>query len=158
MQNQKAERTCTSCGAVTNANSSFCTSCGALLVDEIQFEPLPSFSETPQPETPVPLQEHLPDWSAFAAPGNAPQQSAFIGDAQSESFGQKRCSWCNTMNPSTNAVCQQCGAHFPIPEQDEALRRASEQRLLTEEAQLESLRERRWRKRFWLGGRWRMPS
>jgi hypothetical protein len=57
------------------------------------------------------------------------------------------------MNPQAAAVCEKCGAHFPVPEQDEAFRRAAEQRLLAEEAAVEMLRHRRLRGNGW--GFWR---
>jgi ribosomal protein L40E len=64
-----------------------------------------------------------------------------------EGVMQKRCNWCGALNPWTAAVCESCEARFPVPEQDEAFRRAAEERLRQDEAALDFWRQRR--KRGW---------
>jgi hypothetical protein len=66
-----------------------------------------------------------------------------------EAEAQKRCSWCSAINPQDVAVCEACGARFPVPEQDEALRRFSEQRVQAEESSVEQMRQRRMRRLGW---------
>jgi hypothetical protein len=41
----------------------------------------------------------------------------------------RRCDWCGASAPADQEHCASCGAAFPRPEQDEALRRASEARI-----------------------------
>jgi ribosomal protein L40E len=88
------------------------------------------------------------------------EQSEFLQELQAatvtEAVDQKRCGWCSAMNPWTAAVCESCGARFPIPEQDDAFLRASEERLRAEEAEINSLRARRLRGGW--GFRWRLRS
>jgi ribosomal protein L40E len=88
------------------------------------------------------------------------EQREFLQELQAatvtEAVDQKRCGWCSAMNPWTAAVCESCGARFPIPEQDDAFLRASEERLRAEEAEINSLRARRLRGGW--GFRWRLRS
>ncbi len=70
-----------------------------------------------------------------------------MAEQQSVEGERKRCAWCDGLNPWVAAVCETCGARFPIPEQDEAFRRAAEERLRQDEESLKFWRERR--KRGW---------
>src|SRR5262249_61196284 len=80
---------------------------------------------------------------AVPEPGIVQEAQAALA---SEAVAQKRCGWCSAMNPWTVGACETCGARFPTPEQDEAFRRASEQRLQDDESALELLRLRRVRR------------
>ncbi len=64
--------------------------------------------------------------------------------------GARRCDWCGATNEPDAEHCTACQAMFPQPEQDEALRRASEERLRAVMAELE-LQERKRKRR---GVRW----
>ncbi len=62
----------------------------------------------------------------------------------------RHCDWCGATNEPDAERCVACQAMFPRPEQDEALRRASEERMRAVMAELE-LQERKRKRR---GVRW----
>ena len=151
MLEQEGSRLCAACGASNALRASFCGACGSVLLGEVRLEDPPMFAQ------PVPIEQHaeLPGEEMPPTEG-----SEFLQELQSatgtEAVQQKRCSWCSAMNPWTAAVCESCGARFPIPEQDDAFLRAAEERLRAEEAEINSLRARRLRWSGWgLGWRWR---
>jgi hypothetical protein len=59
---------------------------------------------------------------------------------------QKRCAWCGTLNAEVEQSCQQCGAAFPRPEQDEALLRASRERIRVATDSITTIRKERERR------------
>ena len=59
---------------------------------------------------------------------------------------QKRCAWCGALDAETAEVGQGCGAAFPRPEQDEALLRASQERIRVANDSISTLRKERERK------------
>ncbi len=148
---QEARQVCAACGASNAPDASFCGSCG---------QSLPGSVETPQ-ENWLPMEssahlgaEQLPP-SALA--GNGTPGSANTGtegtertfEAPEEQVAQKRCAWCSNLSSWTAAVCEHCGAHFPVPEQDEAFRRAAEERMRQDLESLNFLSQRRrrgWRR------------
>lgn len=156
MLEQEGSRLCTTCGASNALQASFCGVCGSALLGEVRLGDPPMFAE------PVPI-EQPPGSPLEALPGDGMppvEGSEFLQElqasTQTEAVEQKRCGWCSAMNLWTAAVCESCGARFPVPEQDDAFLRASEERLRAEEAEIYSLRARRLRRSGWgLGWRWR---
>ncbi len=153
MLEQEGSRLCAACGASNAVQASFCGACGSVLLGEVRLEDPPMFAQPAlneqQAESPLGA---LPSEEMPPAEG-----SEFLQELQAatgtEAGQQKRCSWCSGMNPWTAAVCESCGARFPVPEQDDAFLRAAEERLRAEEAEIYSLRARRLR--WGLGWRWR---
>ena len=148
MSNQELVRFCEACGASNAPEAQFCGTCGRELQQAAPGEDS-VFQGNPDANA----------WQAAAwiAAPNA-QDAADVDDSDPgemeeaaegppEGIGQKRCGWCGNLNPWVAAVCESCGARFPIPEQDEAFRRAAEERLRQEEANLDQMRRRR---RPWL--------
>lgn len=82
---------------------------------------------------------------AFGSPsqGSRAQREA---ERLADGGTQKRCSWCGAANAETADACQGCGAAFPRPEQDEALQRASEERIRVANDSIATLRQERERK------------
>lgn len=153
MSDQAAPRVCGNCGASNAWEARFCGICGrelleaSLSIEDGDVENHADANRWPGAVLTVP-----PD---ALGPGN--MESGDLGgkeaaaQAQGEEIMQKRCAWCGGLSPWVAAVCESCGARFPVPEQDEAFRRAAEERLRQEEASLDLLRQRRrrgWR-RFW---------
>jgi len=161
MENQEEVRRCPRCGARNAPEAQFCGDCGQLLLENGSTAPekswLPTLSATDA------LQEHLPsllpveDTGASREPSGAGasargEESATAPLAPEGQVAQKRCGWCSELNPWAAAACQHCGAHFPIPEQDEAFRRAAEERMRQDVESLNfwSLHRRRGWRRFWI--------
>lgn len=149
MDHQEASRICENCGASNASEAQFCGLCGHELLE----------GATPVQDAVFPRNPDTSSWQEAvspAVPGTLePERTANdLGEMEraiqsaAEGPAQKRCSWCGGMNPWVAAVCESCGARFPVPGQDEAFRRAAEERLRQEEATLEHLRQRRrgWRR------------
>jgi ribosomal protein L40E len=147
MSDQEMARVCADCGASNASEALFCGRCGREL-----------------PEAPVVGEDAVfqgnPDRNSWHGSGltnpsdglEFANASSALGEMEAAAHAeagiqQKRCDWCGGLNPWTAAVCESCGARFPIPEQDEAFRRAAEERLRQEEAALDHWRQRR--KRPW---------
>lgn len=150
MDNQEANRICESCGTSNASEAQFCGRCGHELLDEAAGVTDAVFQSNPDAYS---WQYVPPNPPAAPEPEYAGSNLGELeGAAQApvEETQQKRCSWCGNMNPWTVAVCESCGARFPVPGQDEAFRRAAEERLRQEEATLDILRQRRrgWRRFF----------
>jgi ribosomal protein L40E len=148
---QEAGQVCAACGASNAPEASFCGVCG---------QGLPGNVEAPQ-ENWLPMQslvhlgaEHLPSQALpeEASPGSASAGMEGIEEfsqTPEEQVAQKRCAWCSNLSSWTAAVCEHCGAHFPVPEQDEAFRRAAEERMRQDLESLNFLTQRRrrgWRR------------
>lgn len=153
MSDQDAKRVCGNCGASNAWEARFCGLCGRELLEApvaVEGGDLEGHADTnlwPGAVLAVP-----PD---ALEPGNVgsddPGEREAAAQAQGEEVMQKRCAWCGGLSPWVAVACESCGAHFPVPEQDAAFRRAAEERLRQEEASLDLLRQRRrrgWR-RFW---------
>ncbi len=151
MSDQGAIRVCVGCGASNAAEAQFCGICGCELLEEPDSEADAVFqSSSSAPSWQDPLWPAAP---GDAEPGNEGSsdlgEMAAAAQAPREGVMQKRCDWCSSLNPWVAAVCETCGARFPVPEQDEAFRRAAEERLRQEEASLDFWRQRRrrgWRR------------
>ncbi len=150
MSNQEIARVCESCGATNAPEAQFCGACGHELPEAATGQ-----------DAVFQGSADATGWqaAAWATPPDAPdaekaESSAEPGEmeaaaeAPTESAQQKRCDWCGNLNPWVAAVCESCGARFPVPEQDEAFRRAAEERLRQEEASLERWKQRK--RRPWL--------
>ena len=148
---QEARQVCAACGASNAPEASFCGVCG---------QGLPGSVETAQ-ENWLPMQSSLhlgaEQYSPSALTGDESPGSASAGmvgtgepfEAPEEQVAQKRCAWCSNLSSWTAAVCEHCGAHFPVPEQDEAFRRAAEERMRQDLESLNFLSQRRrrgWRR------------
>ena len=144
---EQAEQVCAACGARNASEASFCGSCGQSLLGGPE---IPNEGRLPAPsalgmEPGYPLSKMLA--GGDESPGLEPaedgegSQAAFAVPA--EQVAQKRCSWCSNLNDWTAAVCEHCGAHVPIPEQDEAFRRAAEERMRQDIESLNFLSQRR---------------
>jgi hypothetical protein len=81
-----------------------------------------------------------------AVPGGAPLRAG--ADAVDRSEDERRCQWCGTRSPAESDRCTQCGAMFPRPEQDEALLRASEERIRAATESIDLMRRRRAKRGF----------
>lgn len=152
MSDQVAVRTCQICGASNASEAQFCGICGRELLEESASGADPVF----------PAHTEALSWQASVpSPTSVDQQpgdgGGILGEmeaaaqAPTEGAKQKRCSWCGGLNPWVVAVCETCGARFPVPGQDEAFLRAAEERLRQQEASLEHLRQQRrrpWRRWF----------
>ncbi len=153
MSEQEAVQNCTRCGARNAPDAQFCGGCGQALLDVSEYS---AGDWLPAPSAPGSWQEHAPS-GMRPAPGAVPAEDGSVGerDAASEApegqVAQKRCAWCSALNPWAAAVCEHCGAHFPVPEQDEAFRRAAEERMRQDMESLNfwSQRRRRGWRRFW---------
>ncbi|HLW01538.1 MAG TPA: zinc-ribbon domain-containing protein [Ktedonobacterales bacterium] len=152
MSNQEMARTCASCGASNTSEAQFCGRCGHELLEASAVEEDVVFQGNPDANFWQDAGVTSP--SETLEPANT---SSVLGEmeaaaqAPTEGIQQKRCDWCGGLNPWTVAVCESCGAHFPVPEQDEAFRRAAEERLRQEEAALDRWRQRQrrpWRRLF----------
>jgi ribosomal protein L40E len=145
MSNQELARVCASCGASNASEAQFCGMCGRELPEVTMAGEDAVFQDNP-------------DGHPWQSSGSPPTFDVVeSGDTDSNDLGgmvstvqtpaegiqKKRCDWCGGMNPWTVAVCESCGARFPIPEQDEAFRRAAEERLRQEEANLDRWRQRK---------------
>lgn len=155
MSDQEAARVCESCGASNAPEAQFCGICGHELPVESASEADAVFQGHADANSWQTSQD-----SAWTAPpaalepedaSSTPGEMEAATDAPAEDVAQKRCGWCGGLNPWVAAVCEACGARFPVPGQDEAFRRAAEERLRQEEADLEAWRQRRRRPwlRFW---------
>lgn len=150
MSNQEAVRICGSCGASNASEAQFCGICGHELLEATASTEDAVFESSPDAN---PWQgsalDAMPDaLTAGDGGGNLGEMEA-AAQAPAEDVMQKRCGWCSALNPWVAAVCETCGARFPVPEQDEAFRRAAEERLRQEEANLDFWRQRRrrgWRR------------
>jgi ribosomal protein L40E len=151
MSDQAAVQTCLRCGARNAPEAQFCGACGQALINV----PGDAAGEwLPAPLAPGSWQEHAPS-GGLSGPDAPPaerdvgERSNVVSEAPEEPIAQKRCAWCSALNSWVAVVCEQCGAHFPVPEQDEAFRRAAEERMRHD---LESLnfwsqrRRRGWRR------------
>lgn len=150
MFEQEAGQVCASCGAGNAPEASFCGVCGQALLGRTEAP-----TETwPPMQTPVGFgseqfssgvaEADSPAVTSQGAEGN--QEFSEVPESQIE---QKRCSWCSNLSAWTAAVCEHCGAHFPVPEQDEAFRRAAEERMRQDIESLNFLSQRRrrgWRR------------
>jgi ribosomal protein L40E len=152
MSNQEAIHICESCGASNASEAQFCGMCGhellaeSVVVQDEVFQGHPDanpWQSSGVPASPAPLEFDN------AASSNLEEMEA-AAQATPEDVKQKRCEWCGALNPWVAAVCETCGARFPVPGQDEAFRRAAEERLRQQEADLEILRRRRRGWRRWL--------
>lgn len=153
MSDQDAKRVCGNCGASNAWEARFCGICGEELLEAAGA--LEGGDLEGNAATSLWLGAALARPSDALESGNV--ESDNLGEreaaaqAWNEEIMQKRCAWCGGLNPWVAVVCEGCGARFPVPEQDEAFRRAAEERLRQEEASLDLLRQRRrrgWR-RFW---------
>ena len=152
MQGQQPRKLCASCGAVNGVRASFCGVCGQALPGDLLAPEGPEGLEAaPVNFWPEPVLPPQAAGERFFLPGvEASAGTVLPGEVQAapvaqEVVAQKRCSWCGGMSSWVAEHCDHCGAHFPVPEQDEAFRRSAEDRLRSEEAQLDYLRERRYR-------------
>ncbi len=157
---QMAGQVCVRCGASSAPEAHFCGCCGLAFPEKT----------VPSGGSGLPDASLLSGWShadavplaveAYISGGYEPAQEQGIREAeqeggsggyevQEEQVAQKRCAWCSGLNQWAAVVCEHCGAHFPVPEQDEAFRRAAEERMRQD---LESLnfwimrRRRGWRR------------
>lgn len=152
MSDQEAMRVCESCGASNAPEAQFCGICGHELSGESASVADAVFQGHPDANS-----WQASAWSAPPAALEPADASSALGEmeaaaqAPTEDVAQKRCGWCGGLNPWVAAVCETCGARFPVPGQDEAFRRAAEERLRQEEADLEAWRQRRrsWRRFLW---------
>lgn len=150
-QDQEAAQNCVHCGASNTLEARFCGVCGRELFEgsvasegAMQERPDTSLWGGSAPDT----------WE----PGNPNPGSSDLGEMEAaaqapvEGAMRKRCAWCSGLNPWAAVACEVCGAHFPVPEQDEAFRRAAEERIRQDEESLNFWRQRRrgWR-RFLIG-------
>jgi hypothetical protein len=100
--------------------------------------------------------------SADVDPAGPPAYVSGADDASAEkddngadpiaSSGSRRCEWCGTLNPDDAERCTKCGAAFPRPEQDEALLRASQERIRAATESIELMRRQRGKRglnRWW---------
>jgi ribosomal protein L40E len=148
---QEAGQVCAACGASNAPEASFCGVCGQGLLGSV---------ETSQ-ENWLPMQSSVhfgaeqfsPSALAgdeSAGPASAGMEGAEeLSEAPEGQVAQKRCGWCSNLSSWTAAVCEHCGAHFPVPEQDEAFRRAAEERMRQDLESLNFLSQRRrrgWRR------------
>jgi ribosomal protein L40E len=157
MSDQEAARVCENCGASNASEAQFCGVCGhelpggAISVVDAVFQGSPDAN--PWQASQASAWSGLPaalESGDSASSGNLGEMAA-AAQAPIEGADQKRCSWCGGLNPWVAAVCEACGARFPVPEQDAAFRRAAEERLRQEEADLEAWRQQRrrsWRRFF----------
>lgn len=129
---------CPTCGASYQPGATICVYCGSPLIPAQApgggSPALGSLSQTQQPSTAAAQADPAAE-SALAAP-------------QAEGGPRKRCSWCGAQNPADAQTCEGCGAAFPRPEQDEALLRASEERIRVANDSISTLRKERERKGF----------
>jgi len=157
MDGQEAGLLCSGCGATNASEARFCGICGRQLLEESASavnsigpeNPDVSFWQAEPLLADIPLSEGA--GSTEADPLGETQAAA---QASAEGVKQKRCAWCSGLNLWVAAVCEVCGARFPVPEQDEAFRLAAEERIRQDEASLEFWRQRRQRRgwrRFLLG-------
>lgn len=119
---------CLACAATLSPNAPFCGTCGVAVAT---VSAAASAVAPPQP--------------LHAAPDSASVTQTNAPSAQALQPGAQTCRWCGASNASTATRCVQCDAVFPLPDQDEALRRASESRVnvvLTELEQRERKRSR----------------
>lgn len=150
MFEQEAKQVCAACGASNAPAASFCGACGQSLLGRTEAPAeswLPGSSAcfgTEQRSAAGPAGD-LP--YAQASPGMA--SSGGTVEAPEGEVARKRCAWCSNLSTWTAAVCEHCGAHFPVPEQDEAFRRAAEERMRQDLESLNFLSQRRrrgWRR------------
>jgi hypothetical protein len=140
---------CFSCGAEYQRGASLCTFCGSPLMtaQEEGLQPTgpghnsdSTYSATMRVASPQltfePRREAIPAASDPATGATQPAAGA----------SQKRCAWCGTLNADAEQSCQQCGAAFPRPEQDEALLRASQERIRVATDSITTLRKQRERR------------
>lgn len=153
MSDQDAERVCGNCGASNALEARFCGICGQELLEAAAS--LGGGDVEGNADTNLWLGAALAAPPAALEPGNVEsgnlEEREAAAQAQGEAIMQKRCAWCGGLSSWVAAVCEICGARFPVPGQDEAFRRAAEERLRQEEASLNLLRQQRrrgWR-RFW---------
>ena len=148
---QEAGQVCAACGASNAPEASFCGVCGQALPG---VAPSPAADWLPGLPPAGFESEHLPP---SALGGDESSGSANAGlertegtfEAPEGQVAQKRCAWCSNLSSWTAAVCEHCGAHFPVPEQDEAFRRAAEERMRQDLESLNFLSQRRrrgWRR------------
>ncbi len=151
MNSQEAGRICIGCGATNASEARFCGLCGRELLDE---SPDAISSPGPGYVDDGGWQEETPLDPPLASEGSDSAQDSLLGQAQgaipapAEEAQQKRCAWCGRLNPWVAAVCENCGARFPVPGQDEAFQRAAEERIRQDEENLQFWRQRRksWRR------------
>jgi hypothetical protein len=124
-QSTTAEGRCPTCGAPSQPQAALCIYCGSELAS------LPV--ESPQ----VAGEDEV----------MSPSDASSAGMEQSHAAsGQRRCGWCGTLSPEDADRCQHCGAAFPRPEQDEALLRASQERIRVANDSIQLMHKERERK------------
>lgn len=109
---------CPACQAPNGAGARFCSVCGAELLGG-------------GPPTTT--------GAAMGERGAPPTAGSNTGQ-------MRQCQWCGATSPIGADQCEQCGAMFPRPEQDEALLRAAEERLRAANDTLDMMRRRRGRR------------
>ena len=135
MSDQMAMRYCGGCGASNTAEARFCGACGQALLDTPssnapQFSVDGGWDALPLVARKLEVAPFAPGEDGPETSGSAERERAGSAEATAEAqVAQKRCGWCSQLNPWVSVVCEHCGAHFPIPEQDAAFRRAAEERM-----------------------------
>ncbi len=155
--NEQMTIRCPTCGAECFAGSAYCGTCGSALVAKQSSLAQPTLhtpsvpGPTSAPESPWVEWPPSPTPSQPGATPNMPPASGAPTPSQPAASSEgavalRRCDWCGAVSPADASRCAQCGATFPIPEQDEVIIRAAEERLRNAQETLETMRRQRSRR------------
>jgi predicted amidophosphoribosyltransferase len=140
---------CPSCGAQYRRGASLCTFCGSPLTtaQEERAQPTgPGDNRDSTTFATITLASPQPRAEPGREAISAPSEPAAGSMPPVAGGAHKRCAWCGTLNADAEQSCQQCGAAFPRPEQDEALLRASQERIRTVTDSITTIRKERARR------------
>ncbi len=138
---------CPTCGAWYQRDALLCTICGSPLTSTTGVGAPPTTQTRADDVLPArdipPLHPHdTPEPAHAAASAPLTAESSPPADAGQ----QKRCAWCGALNAESEQNCQHCGAAFPRPDQDDALLRASQERIRVANDSIATIRKERERK------------
>lgn len=126
---------CPQCGTEWTPGMAYCVACGSPAEPLARAE---ASGEQPLGESARAAQTIQTDAVEAASTANAATPAT--------PDGGRRCAWCGAISPADADQCARCGAVFPRPEQDEAIQKASVERIRAANDAIAAMRRQRARR------------